>query len=478
MSITITIPTTSVAVNDIDTDIGIEEQAATLRMRIAGQVLYPRDPAFAASCAAWNLRFEHHPAVVVVARTANDIAEAVRFAHDHALQVTVQATGHGVGQAANGGVLIITSSLDDVTVDAPARTAHIAAGAKWGAVLGAAQQHGLAPLLGSSSGVGAVGYTLGGGMGWLARQHGLAADSVRSFDLVLADGTTTRASASEHPDLFWALRGGGAGTLAVVVAMTIELHPVGTVYAGNLLYPATMAGDVIRRYRDWVDGIDERMTSSVVLMNVPPLDTVPEPMRGKSFVIVRGCWNGDIAAGAELVDEWRTWRTPAMDMFGPMPFTAVDTISNDPVDPLPAMVTTEWFDTLSDHAIDTLIAAAGPSPAGPPMLLLAELRHAGGAIRRNASGTAISRGRTGELLLHTVALVFGPEHGAAVATFMDQLRSELAADVTGDLYPNFLEGNERTDRIAAAFADDDLERFQTIKATVDPDGRFATINRH
>ncbi len=412
-----------------------------------------------------------------MACTTNDVAEAVRFAHDTSAGVTIQATGHGVGKPADGGILIVTSALDDVLVDASTRTAYVAAGAKWAAVLAAAQQHGLAPLLGSSSAVGAVGYTLGGGMGWLARQHGLAADSVRSFDLVLPDGTKARASANDRPDLFWALRGAGAGTLGVVVAMTIELYPVATVYAGGLLYPVAMAGDVIRRYRSWVNGLDDRMTSSVLVMNFPPTEAVPEALRGQSFAIVRGCWNGDIATGTALIDQWRTWRTPSIDMFGPMPFSAVDTISNDPVEPLPAMVTTEWFDTFSDHAIDTLVTAAGPNPAGAPMLLLAELRHAGGAIRRNAPGTVTSRGRNGEFLLHAVALVFGPDHGVAVSTFLDQLHRDLADSVSGDVYLNFLDGAQQADHGAASFTQHNLRRFNRIKSAADPHGRYAPIGK-
>ena len=179
----------------LDLTISLDDAVADLRSRVSGAVLTEHDPNYAESCAAWNVLFQHHPAVLVVAESAADIAEAVRFARAGGFRVAIQATGHGVARPADGAVLIVTSSLTDV-VDRPRspHRARVAAGAKWGAVLAPAQEHGLAPLLGSTTDVGAVGYTLGGGMGWLARRYGLASDSVRSFDLVTPDGDQVRAS--------------------------------------------------------------------------------------------------------------------------------------------------------------------------------------------------------------------------------------------------------------------------------------------
>jgi len=286
-----------------------------------------------------NRNFTHHPFVVVVAANESDIVEAVRFARAGGHRVAVQVTGHGVARPADGAVLIVTSRLTDVTIDPFARRAYVSPGAKWGAVLAPAQEHGLAPLLGSTTDVGAIGYTLGGGMGWLGRRYGLASDSARAFSLVTPEGLEIRASRRENPEIFWAVKGGGGGTFGVVTGMEIELYPVDMVYAGNLLYPIEMAGTVMSRWREWVSEMDDRMTSSVVLMNFPPLEIVLEPVRGQSFVMVRGCWSGDLADGQALIDDWRRWKTPALDMFGPMPFAMADMISQDPVDPMPGMVT-------------------------------------------------------------------------------------------------------------------------------------------
>ncbi len=204
-------------------------------------------------------------------------------------------------------------------------------------------------------------------------------------------------------------------------------------------------------------------------MNFPPMDIVPEPLRGQSFVIVRGCWSGDLTEGQALIDGWRNWRTPAIDMFGAMPFSMADTISNDPVDPMPAMVTTEWFDALPDEAIDILVAAGAPRPGQPPMLLVTEVRHAGGAIRRNAAGVANARGRSGELLLEMVGIVFGPEHGAALDDYLGTVRGALAPFVTGAAYHNFLEGEEKHERGMAAFSAAAVARLAAVKHAVDPD---------
>jgi hypothetical protein len=456
----------------LDLTTSLDDAVADLRTRVAGAVLTERDPNYAEHCAAWNLVFQHHPAVLVVAESPIDIVEAVRFARAGGFRVAVQATGHGPARTADGAVMIVTSKLTTVTIDPSARTAKVAAGAKWGAVLAPAQEHGLAPLLGSTTDVGAIGYTLGGGMGWLARRYGLASDSVRSFEIVTPEGELVRASSGENAELFWALKGGGAGTFGVVTSMEIDLFPVDTVYAGNLLYPIEMAAEVVARWRNWVAGMDDRLTSSVVLMNFPPLEIVPEPIRGQSFVMVRGCWSGDLLDGEALINGWRSWREPVLDMFGPMPFSMADTISNDPVDPMPAMVTTEWFDTIPQQVIDTLVGAAVPQPGQMPLLLMAEIRHAGGAVRANAVHAANDTGRSGEFLLEMVGLALTADMGAALHAHLQATRAALAPFVNGATYLNFTEGLERQERTASAYSQAHLRRLQAVKDAMDSADRF------
>jgi FAD/FMN-containing dehydrogenase len=229
-------------------------------------------------------------------KPADQETEAVRFANVEGLAVAVQSTGHGTVRPANDSLLILTSGMKEIRVDAAGQTAWVGAGAKWGMVLDEAQRLGLAPLLGSSPDVGVVGYMLGGGYGWLGRKYGMAADSVRLFEVITADGQLRCASAAENSDLFWRLRGGGGG-LGIVTGIETQLYPVTTVYGGNLFCPIEMAREVFQRYRDWIASAPDELTSSILLMNFPPLLDVPEAFGGQSFVMVRGCYSGPVEEG-------------------------------------------------------------------------------------------------------------------------------------------------------------------------------------
>ena len=441
-----------------------------LRDRVAGDVLTPDHDDYAATCQGFNLANVHRPALVVSATSTADVAAAVTFARTHGRSVAVQATGHGAVRPADGAVLVETSRMTGVRVDAGRRTAWISAGCQWAQVIEEAQQHGLAPLSGSSPLVGAVGYTLGGGMGWLARPYGLAVDRVRRFEVVTADGAVVQASATEHADLFWALRGAGAGNLGIVTGMEMELVEVTEVYAGNLLYPASMAAEVIARWHDWLAEVPDTLTSAVTLMNFPPFEEVPEPLRGQSFVIVRGCHVGDRQEAEQLLDHWRAWREPALDMFGPLPVSQMATISNDPVDPMPAMATGAWLDRLDTAAIDALVTGTYPS-GGPPALIFAEIRHAGGAIARPPADSAVGN-RDARLSLEMVGLVPTAEAAAGLAAHTTALKAALGECRTGGVYLNFVEGEEKRRAVVAGTGAEAAARLACVKAQVDPDDLF------
>ncbi|MFW0785005.1 FAD-binding oxidoreductase [Gordonia sp. CPCC 206044] len=445
---------------------------AELADRLVGDVFGPDDAGYDAARAGFNLLTDHRPAVIAVPADRFDVVECVRFAADEDLRVAIQATGHGPGTAADGALLINTSAMTQVSVDPVERTATVSAGAKWAPVLEQAQQHGLAPLLGSTTDVGVVGYTLGGGFGWLGRRYGLCSDAVRSFGLVTPSGEALRVSEHRYPEIFWALRGGGAGSIGVVTDIVIDLFPVTTVYAGNLFYPASDAPEIMRRFAAWAPQQSEDLTSSVVLMNFPPLDIVPEPLRGKSFTLVRGCWAGDVGRGASVIDEWRRWKTPELDMWAEIPFGAADAISMDPTDPMPAMVTTEWLNELPDEVIDIVTSRVLPSPGTQPLILFAELRHADGAIGRGAATSPNDLGRTGTYLLEMGSMVPDPHTGLAIESHQRLTRKALAPYVTGATYLNFVEGDEKAQRSASAFGDANRRRLGEIKAALDPDNRF------
>jgi hypothetical protein len=440
-----------------------------LRRRVAGDVLLPGDDHFEAACQPWNVAHQHRPTVVVVAATADDVVAAVRYARAAGVGLGVQATGHGVTAAADGGVLIVTRRMSGVQVDPFARTAWVSAGATWAPVLAEAQRHGLAPLLGSSPHVGAVGYTLGGGLGWLARKHGAAVDRVRRFEVVTAEGRLVRASAHEHPELFFALRGAGAGAVGIVTGMEIELVPVDTVYGGNLLYPAEQAAEVLARFARWAPTTPDELTSEVVLMNFPPLPEVPEPLRGRSFAILRGCWCGPVEEGRALLDAWRAELPPVMDLWQELPFTEVAAISNDPVDPMPAFATGAWMHTLDEAAARVLIDGTFPMGA-PPVLAFSEVRHLGGAVARTDRDAALG-GCDEEFLFHCIGLAPDPVAKAEVRDHALAMKQDLAPNL-GRLYLNFVDGDERRRGAASAVGAEGRARLQALKAATDPTDVF------
>jgi FAD/FMN-containing dehydrogenase len=445
-----------------------EAAVAALRGQIAGAVITPADPGYDEARAAWNLVIDQHPAVIVVPQSAAEVSAAVRFAAAAGLGVKVQATGHGTSLEGDGAMLILTRDLTELRVDAEAQTAWVGAGLKWGPVLAKAQEVGLAPLLGSSPGVGAVGYTLGGGMGWLARKYGLAVDSVIAFEVVLADGRIVRASAEENADLFWGLRG-SAGSLGIITGMEIRLYPVATVYGGNLFYPVEMAREVLQRYRAWIETLPEEMTTSAVLMNVPPLPEVPDMLRGKSFVIVRGCYSGAAAEGEALLKYWREWQPAAIDMFQEMPFAAVAGISMDPEGPVPGLGTAEWIRGLSDETIEVLLRYGTPQ-GGPPAFLKTEVHHAGGKMGQEAANAFSHREQ--RLLVHLVGITPTPEAVQGLHQAVAGFRAAMAAELAGATYINFLDGAEKWERTAEAFSPAALRKLQALKAEFDPQNVF------
>jgi len=442
-----------------------------LRKQIKGQVIAPADPEYNSARKAWNLSVDQHPALIVIAQSSEDIRDSVRYAKANALKVTVQATGHGVIRVADGSLLINTSKLIDVRVDAKAQIAWVSAGAKWAHVLAKTNEVGLAPLLGSTPDVGAVGYTLGGGMGWLARKFSLSADSVTRFEVVTVDGEIITASATQNSDLFWALRGGG-GNFGIVTGMEIKLYPVTTLYGGNLFYPVESANEVFARFGEWTKNTPEELTSSVLLMNFPPIPDLPDFLRGKSFVMVRGAYCGPVEKGEALLDHWRKWQAPIIDDFKVMPFSQIATISNDPIDPLPSTSSGAWLKDVDESTAEILSRFVLPH-MGPPMLAFAEIRHAGGAISRVDPASAAYGNRDAEYILQTVGVAPKPEAKAHIQHHISEMFGELAPQLHGGVYMNFLEGEEARNRTRQGFSPETFKRLQTIKAKFDPHNLFS-----
>jgi FAD/FMN-containing dehydrogenase len=442
-----------------------------LRVGLLGQAIAPGEPQYDELRAAWNLTVDQHPALIAIAHSAADVAEAVQFARAANLPVAVQATGHGVIRPADDSLLISTQKMTGVRIDAEARTAWISAGTKWGKVLEQTQAVGLAPLLGSSPDVGAIGYTLGGGMGWLARKYGLSIDSVNCFEVVTADGRIVEASDTQHGDLFWGLRGVGGG-LGVVTGMEVRLYPVTTFYGGNLYYPIDYAMTIFARYREWIASAPDELTSAIVIMNYPPLPFFPEPLRGKAIAQIRGAYCGPIEQGEALLKFWRDWQTPLIDDFAARPFSDIAKVSNDPIDPSPGLSSGACLTDLSDETMTTLIEY-GSAANGPTPITATEVRHAGGAIARTAPSANAYSHRAAPHILQMVGMTPTRDAQAVFRQYVNQLKQALQTHLTGGVYLNFLEGEEALARSRHGFSTEAYRRLQELKAKYDPDNRFS-----
>ena len=457
-----------------------EARLADLRDHPGLDVFEPGDPGYDTWRATWNTAVEHLPLAVAVPTSTSSVIAVVVFARRHHLPVAIQSSGHGPTLAVRDAILVNLARLDDVQVDLRRRTARVAGGAKWQAVLDVVTPHGLAPLLGSTPDVSAVGYTLGGGLGWLGRKYGTSADSVLAFEVVTAQGELVRVTPHEHSELFWALRGAGAGHLGVVTAMECQLYPLAAVYGGSLYYPAAMAAEVMRRWRDWLPTVPEELTSAVTLSNFPELGDVPEDLRGEAFVLVRGAYDGPEEDGDRLLAYWRDWREPARDEFGPLTFARIDEISQDPLGPVPYEGTGLWLGSLGDHTITELLQATFPEDR-PPLLVQTELRHAGGAIARGTAHPAAFGNRDAAILLELVGVTESDSDVAAVRALIRSVENSIAADLTGGHYLNYVEGGDRRHGVARGTTPGAYQRLAVLKARIDPDNLFnhgLDVTRH
>ncbi|MCX5211050.1 FAD-binding oxidoreductase [Kitasatospora sp. NBC_00240] len=444
--------------------------ARKLARAVRGAVLSPGDEGFTTECAGFNLVAAHRPALVVVAEGAADVRAAVRFAARHDLPVTVRSTGHGISAPADGGLLISVRRMDGVAVDPIARLARVEAGTPWHKVIRSAAAHGLAPLNGSSHLVGAVGYTLGGGLGLLARKYGYAADHVTRLEVVGADGDLRVVTRDQNASLFWALRG-GKGNFGVVTAMEFELVPVTRLYGGGLFYDGEDSGDVLHTWRAWTRDLPEEMTSSVALLRLPDLPVVPALLRGRLVAHVRIAFQGSAAEGEQLIRPLRTVAPPVLDTVGDMPYTAVQEIHRDPTHPLPYHERSIVLRELDHQAVTRLLALAGPgSGCGE---LMVELRHLGGALGRPPAVPNAVGNRDGAFTLSTLTPAV-PADPAAAEVADSEVLDGLAPWGTGGRYLNFLGGPATTgaDQVRACYDTETYRRLADLKAVYDPRNLF------
>lgn len=437
-----------------------------LRALVSGAVVEAHEPKYEELARPWNLAVEMRPAAVVAARSATEVAATVAFARAHKMTVGVQATGHGAVSCLTGDILVVTRYLDELTVHPGEGWARAGAGVKWGRVIQAAAPHGLAPLNGSSSDVGIVGYTTGGGVGPMARTFGIASDRARAFDVVTGDGVMRRATPDENADLFFALRGGkGAG--GVVTAVEFDLLPLAGFYGGALYFAGEHAPAVIERWRAWSQGLAEQGTTSFALLQVPPgVPGVPPPLVGRMAISVRFLWTGDPGEGRALLDQVRAVAPVLLDDAALKPYTEVDSVHADPVDPMPTSESAMLLTGFGDEAAKGLLALAG-SGSGSPQVLV-EVRQLGGAYAREGAYPSAFVHRGAAYIVLAVGIALDP----AVAPHAQRLLVALADWGTGGIWPNY---GLPHDVASARRAYDELTlaRLAAIAARYDPDGVLA-----
>ena len=431
---------------------------------IAGDVLIPGDHRYDEARRAWNLAADQRPSAVVVARSAADVVRAVRFARSQGMPIAPQGTGHGAMtlEPLEGKMLLKTSPMRRVDIYPAGRTARAEAGALWQDVTLPAAEHGLAALAGSSPNVGVTGYTLGGGIGWLARRYGLAANSVTAVEIVTPEGRLARADADHESDLFWAVRGGG-GSVGVVTALEMMLFPVRELYAGALFFPIERSSEVLHAWREWTDTVPDELTSVGRILRVPPLPQAPQALRGRAFALVEAAYLGDSLAGAELMRPLRDLG-PELDSFATMQAQALGQLHMDPEQPVAAEGDGALLADAPAGAIDALLALVGPDADTP--LLSVELRHLGGALGRDAADGGAQTSIDASYLMYAVGITPTAELGDGVREHVQAVKDALSAWRAGYDYYNFVETPADAEAVLPRTS---YQRLQDVKAMYDPD---------
>jgi FAD/FMN-containing dehydrogenase len=435
---------------------------------LTGAVVLPGDPDWDEARSGFNLLGDQHPEAVAFPVDASDVAAAVAYGRRAGMRVAPQATGHNQDPLGDldGTLLLNVSRLQEVRVDPGARQVRVGAGVKWDRVAPRLSAHGLAGLHGSSPDVGIAGYSLGGGMGWLARKHGLQTNAVTALELVTAEGTLVRADHEHHADLFWALRGGG-GNFGVVTSIEFAVHPVDELYAGALFFPFERADEVLHAWSALQGGLPDELMSWASLLHFPPIPDVPAFARGRSFAVVMAAFLGSEAEGQALLRPLHDL-APVRNSFATVPPVVLGDLAMDPLDPLPGHSGHALLDGLPAEAVDAILAAVGPGSGRGETLTMLQFRQMGGALAREAPGAGARATLPGEISMYTVGVVPDEASEAEVRAAVAAVETALEPHRAGH-YPNFVE--EPAD--ASTFFDPETwRRLRAVKATYDPDDLF------
>jgi FAD/FMN-containing dehydrogenase len=443
------------------------DQLEALRSRLAGQLITAASPDFDEARKVVNITVDRRPLAIVRAANAQDVVEAVRFAGDRGLPLAVRSGGHSVARYSmiDDAIVVDLSGMKRVSVDPEARIARVQAGATSGDLAGPAHAHGLALSTGDTHSVGMGGLTTGGGIGFMVRKYGLAIDNLLAAQVVTAAGDIVSASASEHPDLFWAIRGGG-GNFGIVTEFTYRLAPVGQILGGALLLPASR--EVIRGYLDYVAAAPDDLTTIADLTHAPPAPFVPQERVGELALSILVCWTGSMADGERALAPLRALATPIADTVSPIPYPDIYRFTAHQAAPHGVSIRSMFAAELSDAAIDAALAAV--EHATSPFSLV-QFRGLGGALARVGNDATAFAHRDTRYMVAIIGLWLDAAEDAAVhSAWTESLWRAIRPEGSG-VYVNFLE-NEGADRVRDAYPAATFARLTEIKRKYDPRNVF------
>ena len=446
------------------------ETLTAFRGRLRGVAALPGEDGYEAARTIWNAMIDRRPALVVRCIGAADVIEAVKLAREENLLVAVRAGGHNIAGAAvcDDGLLIDLSLMKSVRIDPASRKARVEPGATLADFDREAQAFGLATPLGINSTTGVAGLTLGGGFGWTTRKFGLTIDNLLSADVVTANGAFVRASETEHPDLFWALRGGG-GNFGVVTSFEFRLHPLGPqVLSGLVVHPFEEAATLLREFRRITDEAPDELVVWAVMRKAPPLPFLPAEWHGREVLIFAACYAGDMAEGEKATRPLRALGKPIADVISPHPFVGWQT-AFDPL--LTPGARNYWkshdFADLSDAAIDVIVRAVGALPSPECEVFIA---HVGGAMARVAPDATAWANRQAHFIMNAHTRWRDKSEDATCVAWARGFYEASAPFAAGSVYVNFMPEDE-SGRVENAYGAN-YRRLAEIKLRYDPDNRF------
>jgi FAD/FMN-containing dehydrogenase len=441
------------------------------KSRFRGDVLLPADRDYDAARTVFNAMIDRRPAVIARCTSPEDVAEAVNFGREQNLIIAVRAAGHNVAGYAvcDDGLVIDLSRMKTIDVDPARRTVRAGPGLTWGELNDELQKHDLAATGGFVSTTGVSGLTLGGGLGWLVRKHGLALDNLISADMVLADGSLVTASESENGDLFWAIRGGG-GNFGIVTSFEFRVHPAGTMLAGIVLHPAAKAVDAIRLWRDFEATAPEESTQGALLFHFPDDPNGPPPLRGAALVGLGGVYAGPIEEGERVLQPLRAFGPPMVDLFQPTPYNAAQKMADFLFPPQHHNYwKSSYLERLSDAAVDVIAHFFSKVPSKQTVVIL---EHNGNGAMERVPEAATAFGHRRWPYNFLVISAWADERDTdRNITWTREFFAAMEPFLAKTVYLNYL-GEDAQDRLMAAFGPAKYGRLVALKLKYDPTNLF------